>query len=52
MQFTAAVQGKVYATIEAPNTGAALAKVTADIKAGLVPHFNPNKNHNILIKPV
>lgn len=52
MDFNVSVQGSFYRTITAPNTGAALMTVISDIGAGLVPNFNANAAHNIVITPV
>lgn len=49
MNFNVSVQGSFYRTVTAPNTGAALMAVIADMNAGLVPDFNPNEPHNIVI---
>ena len=51
MQFNVAIQGKSYKTIEAPNTGVALAMVAEDIAAGLVPDLDPNSDQDIVITP-
>lgn len=51
MQFNVSVQGKPYKTMEAPNTGAVLSLIAKDIAAGLVPDFDPNAPHNIVIAP-
>ena len=51
MQFNVSVQGKLYKTIEAPNTGVALSMVAEDIAAGLVPDLDPAADHNIAIVP-
>lgn len=48
MKFNVAVQGVFYKTITAANTGAALAAVSADIAAGLVP-ITPNTPHAIVL---
>lgn len=52
MQFNVSVQGKPYKVIEAPNTGVALVLVSADVRNGLVPDFDPNEDQNIVITPV
>jgi hypothetical protein len=51
-QFEVSVQGQVYKTIEAQNTGAALALIARDIAAGVVPDFDPDQPHDIVITPV
>lgn len=51
-QFLVSVQGKEYKTIEAPNTGAVLTIVAQDIHAGLVPDFDPDEPHDVMITPV
>lgn len=52
MQFNVSVQGKPYKTIAAANTTAAIIAVYNDIKAGLVPDFNPDADQEIVITPV
>jgi len=49
MQFDVFVQGNFYKYLVAKNSGEVLAMVARDIKAGLVPGFDPSKNHNIKI---
>ena len=51
MKFNVTVQGQFYKTIDAPNTGAALAKISHDIAAGLVTHLDPDAAHDISITP-
>ena len=48
-QFNVTVQGRAYKVITAANTGAALAAVIEDIKAGVVPDFDVNQPHDIQI---
>lgn len=51
MQYDVSVQGNFYKTIEAPNTGAALSAVSNDIANGLVPNFDPDADHDIVLTP-
>ena len=51
MEFNVSVQGNFYATIEAPNTGAALAVVSNQIASGGLIEIDPNRPQNIVITP-
>jgi len=51
-QFNVSVQSKFYKVVEAVHTGAALSLISKDIASGLVPDFDPNKPHDIVIKNV
>jgi hypothetical protein len=51
MQFNVSVQGRPYKTITAENTTAVIVAVSNDIKAGLVPDFNPAADQDIVITP-
>lgn len=52
MKFDISVQGKFYKTVEAPNTGAVLNIAAEDIAAGVVPDFDHDQPHDIVITPV
>lgn len=52
MQFNVAVQNNFYNVITAVNLTAAITRVLADIKNGLVPHFNATQSKKIVITPI
>lgn len=49
MEFDVSVQGNFYRKIVAPNTGAALAQIIKDISDNLVPGFDPEKPHSVIL---
>lgn len=52
MEFNVTIQGTFYKTVDAVNTGSAVFIAALDIANGVVPGFNPNEPHNIVITPV
>jgi Ca2+-binding EF-hand superfamily protein len=51
MQFDVFVQGKLYKSLAAKNSGEVLAIVARDIKKSLVPGFDSSKSHDIKVVP-